>query len=620
MNPDLAPSPSPSPDQLEDIGSLQLAAVRAYYREPSNGPRQLIAAVLARCAQHADANIWISLAPRAQLDTEADELIRRWPDPALRPALWGVPIAVKDNVDVAGLTTTAGCPDFAYVAADDAYLVHRLKEAGALIIGKTNMDQFASGLTGTRSPYGICRSPFNRDHIGGGSSSGSGLAVSLGLVSAAIGTDTAGSGRVPAALNNIVGSKPSRGLVSTRGIVPACRSLDCPSVFALSVADAATVLNVIAGPDRDDPFSRSLPIPPACPAAPPLGSRIGFCRLGIDDFAGDPLAAHAYGEAVDRLRAGGAELIEIDFAPLRASGELLYNGPWVAERLTVLESWIDSHPDSLSPVTATVLGQARSKSAVDAFRGFHRLTELSGIVSELWDSVDAVVLPTVPTTPTVAATVADPHRINSLMGRYTMFCNLLDLAAVAVPSTILANGLPSGISFYGPAGSDAALAALAADYQRRLALSAGYTGHPVLASPSEVSSDEDQVLLAVVGAHRTGQPLHPQLAGLGATLVATTFTAARYQLFALPGADLARPGLVRTSDGGASIEVELHRIDSAALGRLLVQIPAPLTLGTVTLLDGRTAVGFLCEAYAARTAQEITQFKSWPNYLASQAI
>jgi allophanate hydrolase len=605
----------------DDLGSLQLDELRTYYASPGRDPATMIRALLERIDAQKSANVWIAIQGEDVLYAAAASLSRRWPDPSSRPPLWGVPIAVKDNVDVLGLPTTAGCPDFAYQPAESAELVKRLLAAGALVVGKTNMDQFASGLTGARSAYGICRSPFDPAYIGGGSSSGSALAVSLGLAAAAIGTDTAGSGRVPAAFTNTVGLKPSRGLVSTRGIVPACRSLDCASVFALSVSDASAVLAVIAGADPDDPWSRPLPVPPAQPVEPPVRLRIGFCNLTADGV--DSSVAASYETAIAALTAIGADLVPVDIGAFRSAGDLLYDGPWVAERLTELESWVDAHPSSLLPVTATVLAGARQKSAATAFRGFHRLAELSMRIAPVWDTIDALVLPTVPESPTVADTLADPHQMNTRMGTYTMFCNLLDLAGLALPVTLdESSGRPAGVSIYAPAGRDRDLIAIGARLQQLSPLPAGATPFavrpPVRREPTARPSES--LLLAVVGAHRSGQPLHQQLLDLAAVPVTVTVTAASYRLYALassPDDPVRRPGMVRVNEAGASIEVETLRIPKAAIGDLLASIPPPLGLGTVDLVDGTRAIGFLCESAGTETAADITDFTSWPNYLAS---
>ncbi len=566
------------------------------------------AALLARIAAQT-APTSGSLRPPRQSLLAAAELVRRWPDAAPRPPLWGIPIAVKDNVDVAGWPTTAGCPDYEYQPARSAELVRRLVDAGALIIGKTNMDQFASGLTGARSAYGICRSPFDPDYISGGSSSGSALAVSLGLAAAAIGTDTAGSGRVPAAFTNTVGIKPSRGLVSTRGVVPACRSLDCPSVFALSVAMRAS-----AGRHRRRRCGRPV-VTVAASAAGCAGSRSRRgLRIGFADLADEPSTrppARPMPRRSTRWPRSGAELVPIDISPFRAAGDLLYDGPWVAERLTGLEPWIEAHPTACcrSPPPCS------HGPAEDGGRCLSRLPPADrtcGAEVAPSGAVDALVLPTVPATPTVADTLADPHAMNTRMGRYTMFANLLDLAALAVPATIDPRpGCRPGDVLW-PAGSDGPLAAIGGALPGRAGLPAGATPHPVrehVVSPVGPASRSTHVLVAVVGAHRTGQPLNGQLIELGART--GRYHADGAGLPAVRAADLVgdpvqRPGLVRVNEDGAPIEVELHRLPIAALGRLLLTIPSPLGLGPIELVDGTAGIGFLCEAAAIDGALDIT--------------
>jgi allophanate hydrolase len=608
-------------DSSEDgIGSLQLGSLAAAYRSGALDPRNLAAAVHERATARLFDNAWIQLRDLADLRSDAAELVARWPDPASRPPLFGIPCAVKDNIDVANLPTTAACPDFAYLPNQSAFLVQRLVDAGALVVGKTNLDQFASGLTGTRSPYGVCASAFDRSRVSGGSSSGSGVAVATGVVSFAIGTDTAGSGRVPAAFNNIVGLKPSRGRVSSAGIVPACRSLDCPSVLALSVADAWTVLDVIAGFDPDDPWSRPFPV------SQPIARQGARMRIGvprIDQLEPiDPAVASAFTAVADMLASAGHLLVSIDIEPVLSAGALMYQGPWVAERLTGLEPFLASRPGSVLPAVGDVLAGARKWTAVDAFRGAHRLAELAALLQPMWSDLDAFVLPTTSWMPTISDALADPQGVNASLGRYTNFCNLLDFAALAVPGAISPEGLPLGVTFYGPSGTDAVLAGIGAAFHTATGLPAGATGWPVLPFDSEALRSEtdpgiDEVLLAVVGAHRIGQPLHPQLAAAGGLYRETSWTADSYRLYSLPAAGPARPGLIKTPTGGAAVEVELHTISVGGLGQLLVQIPAPLALGRVELADGRQVTGFVCEGYAAATGSDITEFGSWPRYLAS---
>ncbi|GIJ55844.1 allophanate hydrolase [Virgisporangium aurantiacum] len=550
---------------------MSIAALRAAYATGVT-PRSVLDGI-----DTSDDTVWIT---RADALAAADDLPRRWPDPANRPPLYGIPFSVKDNIDVAGLPTTAACPDFAYTPTRSAPLVDRLLHAGAILVGKNNLDQFATGLTGARSPYGTPRNPFDTRYITGGSSSGSAVAVATGAVSFSIGTDTAGSGRVPAALCDVVGLKPSRGLVSTLGIVPACPSLDCPSVFAPSVADATTVLDVIAGYEPADPWSRRLTATTTTPAA-----------VGVPEnaeFGGDRAAERLFADAIARLERTGVTLVPVDLEPFLAAGRLLYQA-WVAERWTHLGAFVTAHPDSVHPVTRRVLTTATTYSAADAFAAMHRLRALRAETAPVWATVDALMIPTVPTTYTIDEIEADPFGRNAFLGHYTQFANLLDLAGIAVPAGFTPAGLPFGVQFLAPAGHDTALAALASRFEAHA-----------------------EVLLAVVGAHRTGQPLHHELAVCGAVPVGPMWTAKHYRLFAL---DRERPGLVRVESGGAPVEVEVHRISTAGLGRLLAGVPAPLGLGRVELADGSTVVGFLAESYAVAGAPDITEYGSWPAYI-----
>ncbi|MEW9532375.1 allophanate hydrolase [Microbispora sp. NPDC049125] len=589
--------------------SLDLDSLARRYRDGSGCPSDVAAEVLGRIAARGDDHVWITLRPAADVLGDAAELARRWPDPDSRPPLYGIPFGVKDNVDVAGLPTTAACPAYAYVPDRSAPLVDRLLAAGALLIGKTNLDQFATGLSGTRSPYGACESPLVPGLISGGSSSGSAVAVAAGLVSFSIGTDTAGSGRVPAALTGTVGIKPSRGLVSTLGLVPACASLDCPSVFAGSVADGLAVLSVIAGHEPADPWSRALAVPPPMPPV------VKSLRVGVPrrlDFFGDDPAAAAFEEAAERLTGLGHRLVPVDLGPFLAAGRLLYDGPWIAERLAAFGDFAARNPGEVHPVTREILSKGAGLTAVDAFTGLYRLRALRAETRRAWASMDALAVPTVPTTYTVAEMLDSPIERNTVLGHYTTFTNLLDLAGVSVPAGTTATGRPHGITLLGPAGSDALLAGLAASFHSQ-------TGGPALA-PASADPDggpEAAPVLAVVGAHRSGQPLHGQLTSLGATLLGTARTAPLYRLYALNGGEPARPGLIRSGGDGVSVEVELYSLGSAALGALLTRIAPPLGLGWVALADGREVHGFLCEPYAVEKAADISGYGSWPGYLLS---
>jgi len=427
---------------------LGVLALRAAYLDGRLTPHDVADQVIERIAARGDDAVWISRVEAAALRARADALQRH--DPRSMP-LYGIPFAVKDNIDAYGLPTTAACPAFAYSPTADATAVRRLLDAGALLVGKTNLDQFATGLTGVRSPYGACESVFGGDLVAGGSSSGSAVAVAAGLVAFSLGTDTAGSGRVPAAMNGIVGLKPTRGLVSTAGVVPACRSLDCVSVFARDLDDAATVLGVVAGPDTADPWSRTPP-----PARPLPGTP----RLAVPDVAGlraDPGVSAAFEQVVARALDAGAQVVPVDLGPFVAAGELLYTGPWVAERLAGPASFVQEHPDDVLPVTRAVLESGHRHSAVDAFRGLHRLQELRARCDRVWADADALLLPTTPTTFTRTQIHEDPIGRNLELGRFTQFANLLDLAAVAVPGGSTVDARPVGVTLLGPAFTDAAL-------------------------------------------------------------------------------------------------------------------------------------------------------------------
>ncbi|GAA4689353.1 hypothetical protein GCM10023215_26990 [Pseudonocardia yuanmonensis] len=429
--------------------SVGVLGLRAAYRAGTLRPRDVVEAVLARLAARGDDHVWISVSPAAELRERAARLETL--DPGALP-LYGVPVAVKDNIDAAGLPTTAACPAFAYTPTVDAGAVRRLREAGAIVVGKTNLDQFATGLNGGRSPYGAPESVFGGDLISGGSSSGSAVAVAAGIVPVALGTDTAGSGRVPAALNGVVGLKPTRGLVGASGVVPACRSLDCVSVFTRDVADAAAVLRVLAGPDPDDPWSRT--------GAPrPRGLTLAIPEEL--DLEGDAAMRAAFEAATDRAVARSTGFVRTTVEPLREAGDLLYGGPWVAERLAVLQDFLAAHPDDVLPVTRSVVESGAAYSAVDAFRARYRLQELKAWTDRLFATADLLLLPTVPTTFTRAELAAEPVVRNLVLGRYTQFTNLLDLAALAVPAGTTADGRPCGVTLVGPAFSEDRLLAAA---------------------------------------------------------------------------------------------------------------------------------------------------------------
>jgi allophanate hydrolase len=538
---------------------------------------------------------------------------------AERP-LYGVPVAVKDNIDVKGLPTTAACPAFAYRPAADATAVARLKRAGAIVIGKTNLDQFATGLVGVRSPYGIPRNLFDARLIPGGSSSGSALAVAAGLVPLALGTDTAGSGRVPAALSNIVGLKPSLGLVSTAGLVPACRTLDCISVFGLTTDDAFAALGVIAGPDAADPYSRARL--PGRLGAVPSGLRLGVPSPGQRLFFGDRVAAAAYEAAIARFAGLGAAIVEIDMEPFYETARLLYEGPWVAERYIAARALIASAPDSMHPVTRDIVLAGARPSAVDAFVAFYRLEGLRRMRDHVFAAIDALLLPTVPTVYTVEEVLADPIGLNSRLGTYTNFVNLLDLCGLAVPAALHADGTPFGITLLGPAGHDAMLASIGRVFHADTGLALGALGRPQppLVAISALPA-AGEIAIAVVGAHLGGMPLNGELKSLGARLLEATLTAADYRLYALAQTQPAKPGLLRVQKGaGTAIEIEIWALPAEHYGRFVTAVPAPMSIGTIRLADGRTVQGFLVESEALAGARDISSFGGWRAFLAAQKI
>jgi allophanate hydrolase len=516
--------------------------------------------------------------------------------------LAGCTFAIKDNIDLARVPTTAACPDFEYTPSSSAPVVQRLIDAGAIPLGKTNLDQFATGLVGVRSPYGIPVNPFGATYIPGGSSSGSAVAVAAGLCDFALGTDTAGSGRVPAAFNNLVGLKPTRGLLSTRGVVPACRTLDCVSIFTRSIADAAEVLSVTAAYDPEDPYSR--------PATPPVidetrSPRIGVPRASQLEFFGNTDAANLFDAAIVRWQTFGAKIVEIDFAPFLEAARLLYEGPWVAERYAAIRKFITNQPESLYPVTRKIIEGAKALTATSAFEAIYKLAALRRRAESVWTDIDVLLTPTTGTIYTVAEVETDPIRLNSNLGYYTNYINLLDLCAVAVPAGFLPNKMPWGVTLVAPAFCD----------DRVLRFGARFLGEPtpMRALPAAGRT----VKLAVCGAHLSGLPLNSQLTQLGAKLDRVTRTSSAYKLYALPGTTPPKPGLVRVADDGATIEVEVWDVPVAGYGHFVANIPTPLGIGTITLEDGSSVQSFLCETIAVQGARDITGFGGWRAFLAT---
>ncbi|WP_428032115.1 allophanate hydrolase [Ancylobacter sp.] len=579
--------------------AFTLASLRAAYAGGLR-PEAVIAEAFARLDALDDPGIFLFEAREAAL-----EEARALGSPDGRP-LWGIPFAVKDNIDVAGMPTTAACPDFLTVAQTDAHVVARLRAAGAICLGKTNLDQFATGLVGVRTPYPVPRNALDPELVPGGSSSGSAVAVARGLVAFSLGTDTAGSGRVPAALNDIVGLKPSLGALSAAGMVPACRTLDTISLFAQSVREAWELFDLCAGFDPADAFSRPLPrqqlssLPPDVTVAVPDAS-------SLRTF-GDAVQASHFRATVERLRAGGAVVTEIDLAPFYAVADLLYSGPWVAERVAAVGARLTQAPQTLHPVTRAILAPGLKLSAVDAFTGLYRLEELRRVCAQALEGIDFLCVPTIPCFVTLAEVAADPFGPNSRLGTYTNFVNLLDLCGIAVPTGPRADGRPGSLTVLARKGWDARAAALALRLER---------GGVDASLPAGESAD-DEIALAVCGAHMAGLQLNGELTRRGGRFLRSARTSPDYQLFALPGGPPARPGLLRAVDGrGGAIAVEVWALPRAAFGDFLAGIPAPLVIGTVELEDGGAVKGFLCEPHGLAGARDITASGGWRAALAA---
>ena len=590
--------------------SFDFAKLRAAYSCRVLRPTDVAREVLARVAARGDDGVWITRVEPDRLLAAAAALERRAAAEGIDGLpLFGLPFAVKDNIDVAGMPTTAACPGYAYTPSRSAAVVDRLLGAGALLVGKTNLDQFATGLVGVRSPYGIPRNPFDPAYSPGGSSSGSAVAVAAGLVAFAVGTDTAGSGRVPASFGNIVGLKPSRGLVSARGVVPACRSLDCVSLFALTVEDAAAALAAARGFDAEDCYSRTAP--PGFAAIGPMPARFAFGVLRDEDreFFGDDDGAALYEASIARLCALGGSPLAVDFAPFREAASLVYGGAWLAERLAAIDAATGGRRDLLLPVTRQIIEQGGSVAAADVFRDRERLAAIVRRTAPLWREIDLLLVPTSGTIYRIAEVEAEPFALNERLGHYTNFVNLLDLAAIAVPNGFRRDGLPAGVSLIAPDLHDPLLAAIAARFQAAAGLPLGATGAAPPRTQPAGGAAFPYIAIAVVGAHLSGEPLNGDLVALGGRLRRAARTAPEYRLYALP--DGTRPGLVRLPADGAAIEVEVWDLPTANVGALVDGIAPPLGLGRLHLEDGTEVCGFLCEAHAVTAARDITAFGGW---------
>jgi allophanate hydrolase len=613
-NPPRVSQASLSPGITLDVPTSTISEIHAAYAAGTLMPSEVIEAALARIEQSDRVEVWISRVSRKRLLHQTAELdvMLRIKGRAIFDAmpLFGIPFAVKDNIDVADMRTTAACPAYSYRAKSSATAVDKLQQAGAILIGKTNLDQFATGLVGTRSPYGAVRNALQPEYVSGGSSSGSATAVALGQVTFALGTDTAGSGRVPAAFNHLVGLKPTRGLISTHGLLPACRSLDCMSIFANDVGDAWLVAQNAAGYDAQDSYSRTPSM---------LGVQCRGYRIAVPknpEFFGDAAAQRAFEQALKTIaKLPGVSIQRIPFSVFTDVAQLLYQGPWVAERRAAIGDFFTTHADEMEPVVHSIVAQSDHYNAVDLFNAQYRLAELRRRAETLLRDSDMLLVPTAPTFPTIAAVQADPVALNAQLGYYTNFVNLLDMAALAIPAHWRMDGLPAGVTLIGPAGSDHRLAQAGARFQQAF----GGADQAAAIACAPLAFNEETVKLAVVGAHLRGQPLNWQLLEAGARLLADTATSPDYRLYALADTVPPKPGLAQVAAGGAAIAVEVWELPMRNFGALVAAIPAPLGIGTLTLSGGGQVKGFICEPAAIASALDITSYGGWRAYLAQKS-
>lgn len=596
---------------------LRLGTLQQDYAQSRLLPSQCMAQVLERIDRCGPPEIWVSRVPVRDVADAArklDQLLKQEGAAVFkRLPLFGIPFAVKDNIDVADMPTTAACPDFSYQPDSSATVVQKLLDAGAILIGKTNLDQFATGLVGTRSPYGAVRNSIDPDYVSGGSSSGSAVAVAMNLVTFALGTDTAGSGRVPAGLNGIVGLKPTRGLLSTRGVFPACRSLDCVSVFANTVSDAWAVTQVAAGYDAKDSYSRHIPM---------AGLKQRSFKIAVPaqpEFFGDEKAKAAFERTLENLKAlPQCEIGFIDYTPFKDAAQLLYQGPWVAERLAAVGKFFHENRDAINPVVGGIIAQGANYNAVDTFNGHYRLADLRRQAEMQLQNYDFLLVPTTPTMPRIADVEKEPVKRNSELGYYTNFVNFFDMAALSVPAGSREDGLPVGVTLIGRCGADYLLAAAAQallphmDNKAAASDVAKVAAHPLpFAEPT--------VQIAVVGAHLEGQPLNWQLLERGARKLALTHTAPHYALYALKGTMPPKPGLVRVPEKGSAIEIEIWELPLRCFGEFVAEVPAPLAIGSLETADGHWVKGFVCEPYAIKHASDITACGGWRAYLTQES-
>lgn len=594
---------------------MSISGLRDAYKAGDLTPSGLMQEIREQARLYEDHNIWITLFNEEQTDQFVSMLHRSDID---QKPLWGIPFAIKDNIDLAGVPTTAGCEAYTTIPDESATVVNRLLSAGAIPVGKANLDQFATGLNGTRSPWGACRNSFNKDYISGGSSAGSAVSVALGLATFSLGTDTAGSGRVPACFNNLIGLKPTRGLVPASGVVPACQSLDCVSIFACNADDANSVLQVAEGFDSADPYSRANVFDNT---ARHYGHYQGQLKVGVIpsdqlEFFEDASYKQAYEQTLATLQQQNFELTEMDYRPFIEVAKLLYEGPWVTERYIACQPLIDESPEALHDTVRAIIEPGGSHAASALFKAQYRLAELKHVCSEQLSRVECLITPSAGRLFTVKEMLEEPIKRNSELGYYTNFVNLLDMAAVSVPTKITDQGLPFGITLVAGAMSDRRLLSLANKIQQAMPLDAGATGNPQPVLSSKAVGNSSYTDLVVCGAHMENLPLNWQLTERGATLKKVTSTDASYRLYRLPGESPGRrPALVVSQEGGVAIDIEVWSIPTVNLGSFVAGIPAPLGLGKVTLADGQVSTGFICEHGAIDGCEDISSFQGWRGYL-----
>ena len=594
---------------------MTLKSLRNAYLNEMLTPHELMEEIRQQCSTFSHHNIWIHLLTEEDQNTWLEALSEK---PIANHPLWGIPFAIKDNIDLAGIPTTAACPDSAYVPEKSASVVQRLIDAGAIPVGKTNLDQFATGLNGTRSPHGPCRNAFDPEYISGGSSAGSAAAVALGLSSFSLGTDTAGSGRVPAGFNNLIGVKPTIGLLSSTGMLPACRSLDCMSIFAFTCDDAAAVLTIAEGFDNSDAYSRKNPFSNSHAF---YGKRIGKLVIAIlpDDqikFFGSSEYEDAYRKAINDLQSyANIELIEIDYSPFDEAAQLLYSGPWVTERYLACKDIIDHRPDIIHPVVREIIEGGRELKASGLFEAQYRLQALKKTALESLIGTDCLMTPTAGRHYRIDEMLEDPIALNTRLGYYTNFMNLFDMSAVSVPVGLTKSKKPFGVTLSNKNFYDRSLLSIANLFEEIFPTPLGASTLKKPKSLAIKKKNHATVEVVVCGAHLEDLPLNWQLTQRGANLVKRAQTAPKYQLFALRGDPPARPGMVRNDENGTSIAVEVWQIPTNELGSFLMEIPAPLGLGKVELDDGDWYTGFICETSGLTGAEDITRFGGWKNWL-----